>query len=174
MADIFKIRNAIELTNLKPDASLIDIQNLCAQAMQQHFAAVCISPYFISDAIQFLGDSTIEIVTVVGFPFGYNSTIAKFEEVEEALALGVHHIDVVCNIAAIKNNDWETVENEIETLTKLIHAENRVIKIIAETGLLNEVEIELLCKIANDYKVDYVKTYNDQYKFLGSTLDPVF
>jgi deoxyribose-phosphate aldolase len=84
--------------------------------------------------------------------------MAKYETAEDALARGAHHLDVVINIAAVKNGDWETVENDIETLTRLVHAENRIIKLIAETGLMTEIETDLICKIANTAKVDYVKT----------------
>ncbi|MBC8173221.1 MAG: deoxyribose-phosphate aldolase [Chitinophagales bacterium] len=169
---MIKLREAIEHTVLKPDTTIAHIEKVCKEAIQYHFAAVCIPPYFLSDAIDLLMETEIEVATVVGFPFGYNSTIAKFEETEYALLRGAHHIDAVTNIAAIKNNDWETVEDEIETLTKLVHTENRVIKIIAETGLLNEIEIELLCKIANDYKIDYMKTSTGVSK-TGATVDVV-
>lgn len=158
MSDIIRLKNAIEHTYLKPDATAADIEKLCAEAIAHNFAAVCVPPYFADDALAILTDREIEVATVVAFPFGYNSTISKFEETEDALHKGVHHIDVVANIAAIKNNDWETVENEIETLTKLVHSEGRIIKVIGETGLLTEVEIELLCKILNEHKADYFKT----------------
>jgi deoxyribose-phosphate aldolase len=158
MNDMLKIKSAIEHTILKPDTTVADIERICNEAMLYHFAAVCVPPYFLDDAVSILNGTQIEIVTVVAFPFGYNSIMSKFEETEDALQRGADHIDAVVNIAAIKNNDWETVENEIETLTKLVHSEGKSIKIIGETGILSEVEIELLCKIINDYNVDYFKT----------------
>ncbi|MBC8046040.1 MAG: deoxyribose-phosphate aldolase, partial [Fimbriimonadaceae bacterium] len=158
MSEILKLKGAIEHTILKPDIIIADIERICNEAMIHKFAAVCIPPYFVDDALSILDGTQIEVATVVAFPFGYNSTISKFEETEDALSRGAHHIDVVANIAAIKNNDWETVENEIETLSKLVHSDGKIIKVIGETAILSEVEIELLCKIVNDYNVDYFKT----------------
>jgi deoxyribose-phosphate aldolase len=137
---------------------MADIERLCKEAMQFHFAAVCVPPYFTEDAALLLDGTQVEVVTVVAFPFGYNSIMSKFEETEDVLQRGAAHVDVVANIAAIKNNDWDIVENEVETLAKLIHREGRVMKLIGETGLLSEIELELLCKIVNDYDVDYFKT----------------
>lgn len=158
MTETQKLQASIEHTILKPDTTVADVEKLCKEAMQFHFAAVCVPPYFIEDAVSVLEGTQIEVATVVAFPFGYNSLMSKFEETEDALQRGAHHIDVVANIAALKNNDWETVENEIETLTKLVHSEGNVIKIIGETGILSEVEIELLCKIINEHNADYFKT----------------
>ncbi len=155
---ITALRAAIEHTILKPDTSASDIERICAEAIKQEFKAVCVPPYYIDDAVALLADTGIEIATVVGFPMGYQSTMSKFEEAEDALAHGVDHLDVVVNIAAVKCGDWDTISNEMELLTKLAHREGKVIKWILETGLLSEIEIDLLCKLANDNKVDYVKT----------------
>lgn len=148
----------IEHTALKPDLTIAEVQQICEDAIKYHFAAVCVPTYFLGDVVPILSDTGIEIVTVIGFPYGYSSIISKFEEAEDALAKGADHLDMVINIAAVKNNDWDTVENEIETITKLVHADNKIIKIIIETGLMSEIEIDLICKIANEFNVDYVKT----------------
>ena len=153
-----QLNSYIEHTALKPDLTIAEVQQLCNEAMQFHFAGVCVPVYFLNAAIEILNGTGVDIVTVIGFPYGYSSTISKFEEAEEALFRGADHLDVVINIAAVKNNDWETVENEIETLTKLVHAENKVIKLIAETGMMSDIELDLICKIANDSKVDYLKS----------------
>ena len=148
----------IEHTALKPDLTIAEVQKLCEEAIQYNFAGVCVPTYFLGDIVPILADTGIDIITVIGFPYGYSSLISKFEEAEDALAKGADHLDMVINIAAVKNNDWDTVENEIETITKLVHAENKIIKIIIETGLMSEIEIDLICKIANEFNVDYVKT----------------
>ena len=116
----------IEHTALKPDLTIAEVQKLCEEAMQYHFAGVCVPTYFLGDVVPILADTGIDVVTVIGFPYGYSSLISKFEE--------------------------------IETITKLVHAENKVMKIIIETGLMSEIEIDLICKIANEFNVDYVKT----------------
>ena len=153
-----QLNKYIEHTILKPDASLADIELVCNDALNYDFAGVCIPPYYVSAVAEILAETDISIVTVIGFPYGYSSTISKFEEAEEAIRQGAHHLDMVINIAAVKNNDWELVETEIETLTKLVHAEHRIIKVIAETGLMSEVELDLICKIANNTGIDYLKT----------------
>lgn len=152
------LRDHIEHTLLKPDTSGADIEQLCREAIQYGFVAVCVPPYYVAYAAEILAESGIELATVVGFPFGYQHVMSKFEEIENAMAAGANHLDTVINIAAVKNNDWDTVETEMETLTRLVHAEQKVIKCIFETGLLNEIETDLLCKIANACGVDYVKT----------------
>lgn len=156
--EIFLLRNAIEHTLLKPDIVIDQIEKLCKEAAEFGFGAICIPPYFLDDAKELLGETKIQIATVIGFPFGYNSIMSKFEEAEDALSRGADHLDIVLNIAAIKNADYDTVNNEMEMFTKLVHSENKIIKCIAETGLLNEIEIDLVCKLANDYGIDYLKT----------------
>ncbi len=158
MNDTIKLYTSIEQTILKADTSISDIQRICVEAMENNFPAVCVPPYYVSEAVDLVSESNVEVATVIGFPFGYNSILSKFEDAEEAVRNGADHLDIVINIAAIKNNDWETIETEVETFTKLVHNENKIIKIIAETGLLNEIEIDLLCKIGNDHQIDYLKT----------------
>lgn len=148
----------IEHTILKPDATIAEVEQVCHEALKYQFAGVCVPSYFLDTAVELLNDTPIDIVTVVGFPYGYNSLISKFEEAEDALSRGAQHLDLVINIAAVKNNDWDLVENEIDTINRLVKRENAVIKLIAETGLMSEVELELICKIANDHKLDYLKT----------------
>ncbi len=153
-----QLNQYIEHTVLRPDTGMPDINQLCNDAMLYDFAGICVPPYFVSTVAEILNETPIDIVTVIGFPYGYSSTMAKLEELEDAIRKGAHHLDVVINIAAVKNNDWETVENEIETLTRLTHLEGRIIKIIAETGLMSEIELDLICKIANNAGIDYLKT----------------
>ncbi|MFN3939840.1 MAG: deoxyribose-phosphate aldolase [Chitinophagales bacterium] len=152
------LRFAIEHTLLKPDTHITQIEKLCKEAAEFGFGAVCVPPYFLDDVVELLGETQIQIATVIGFPFGYNSIMSKFEEAENAIAHGAHHLDIVLNIAAIKNADYDLVSNEMEMFTKLAHSEGKIVKYIAETGLLNEIEIDLVCKLANDYSVDYIKT----------------
>lgn len=157
-SDLIHLRTAIEQTILRPDTTYQEIERVCREAAEFGFAAVCIPPYYLDDASDLLGESAIEVATVVGFPFGYHSLMSKFEEAEDALLHGADHLDVVLNIAAIKSGDWDAISNEMELLTRLTHREGKVIKFIAETGLLNEIEIELVCRLANDHEIDYLKT----------------
>lgn len=147
-----------EHTILRPDTTHAEVEKVCQEALQHHFAGVCVPPYFLEQAADLLQDSEVELVTVIGFPYGYNSTMSKFEEMEDAMHNGALHLDVVINIAAVKNQNWDHVETELTTLTRLAHSEDRIIKVIAETGLMSEVELDLIIRIANETGIDYLKT----------------
>jgi deoxyribose-phosphate aldolase len=106
----------------------------------------------------------VNIVTVIGFPMGYAATPAKVEEAKRAIQEGADEIDVVVNIAAIKDKNWSYVKNDINSLTTVAHLQGKIVKIIFETALLTEEEIKRLCKICNENEVNYVKTatgFND-------------
>jgi deoxyribose-phosphate aldolase len=158
MSSNILLNKYIEHTILKPDATIQEVEQICHEALKYQFAGVCVPAYFLETAVELLKDTDIDIVTVIGFPYGYNSLMSKFEEAEDAIHRGAQHIDMVINIAAVKNNDWDTVENEIDTIFRLAKRENCVFKLIAETGLMSEIELELICKIANELKIDYLKT----------------
>ncbi len=147
-----------EHTVLKPDTTHANVEQVCREALQYHFAGVCVPPYFIEQAADLLQDSDVDLVTVIGFPYGYSTTMSKFQEIEDAMQAGAYHLDVVVNIAAVKAQDWDQVETEMQTLTRLAHSEDRIIKVIAESGLISEVELDLLMRIANDCGIDYLKT----------------
>lgn len=147
-----------EHTILKPDTTHEEVERVCREALQYHFAGVCVPTYFLEQAADLLQDSEVELVTVIGFPYGYNSTMSKFEEVEDAMQNGALHLDVVINIAAVKNQNWDHVETELATLTKLAHSEDRLIKVIAESGMMSEVELDLIIRVANEVGIDYLKT----------------
>ena len=111
-----------------------------------------------------LGDTRVKICSVIGFPMGYSTTGAKVEEIKRACNDGVDELDVVVNIAAIKNNDWNTVRNDIESTTMISHLRGKKMKLIIEMGLLEEEEIIKVCEFATQSGVDFVKTstgFND-------------
>lgn len=170
--DTALLRTAIEHTILKADCTSAEVEKLCMDAAEQGFAAVCVPPYYLDIATDLLAESTINIATVIGFPMGYQTSMSKFEEAEDAISIGADHLDVVMNIAAIKSSDWDLVANEMDMLTRLAHRENKVIKFIAETGLLNEIELDLVCKLANDHGIDYLKT-STGFNGGGATVDAV-
>lgn len=153
--DIAKI---IDHTRLKPDTVRGDIEQLCKEAIEYEFAAVCVPPFFVQDAVRYLSDSTVKVATVVGFPMGYSHTPAKVEEVKRAVDDGADEIDVVINISALKSGNWAYVKNDIESTTLAAHLKGKIVKIIFETGLLEKEEILKLCEICNNIGVDFVKT----------------
>jgi len=156
--DKSKLSQYIEHTLLQPNIEKEAVKNLCYEAINHHFYGVCIPPYYVKYAKQVLSKLPVKIVTVVGFPMGYSTTPAKVEEVKKALHEGADEVDVVVNIAAIKNKDWGYIRNDIQSVTAATHIQGRVIKIILETALLNDEEIKRMCDICNLNMVNFVKT----------------
>ncbi len=153
-----KIALYIDHTILKPDTNSEQIRQLCNEALQYSFAAVCVPPYFVALASSILEKSNVKVATVIGFPFGYSSIAAKVEEAKRAIQDGAVELDVVVNIAAIKDTRWNYVQNELDILTTTCHLQDKKIKIIFETSLLSEAEIIKLCQISTDIGADFIKT----------------
>jgi len=145
-------------TILKPDCGSADIKKIADDAMRYQFAAICIPPYYIKDAARLLAHSPVKVATVIGFPMGYSTIPAKVEEIKRAINDGVDELDVVVNIAAVKNQDWNYIRNDIESTTRMGQLRSKVVKIIFETSLLTDEEIIKLCGVCNDVEVDYAKT----------------
>lgn len=152
------IASRIDHTNLKPDIDLDDVKQLCDEAAANHFAAICIPPIFVTEAVKMLEDHPVKVATVIGFPMGYNATSAKVEEIKNTVDKEVDEVDGVINIAAVKNGRWAYVKNDIQSMTTTAHLHNKVIKVIIETGLLTEVEIRKVCEICVEAEADFVKT----------------
>ncbi|MCB9257167.1 MAG: deoxyribose-phosphate aldolase [Chitinophagales bacterium] len=148
----------IEHTILKADATESEIKKLCEEAKEHRFFGVCVPPYFIKLAKQVLSKTECKVVSVVGFPLGYNSTPSKVEETRKAIDEGADEIDMVLNIAAFKNGDFNFVLNDIQSVCTLTHLKNRKLKVIIETALLSKEEIVKACEICAEAGVDFVKT----------------
>lgn len=167
------IAGLIDHTLLKQDTKQAEIIQLCEEAMNFNFASVCIPPYYVreaSNALEFQ-KGNIKVSTVVGFPLGYSSVLAKVEEIKKAIHEGADEIDAVLNICAIKNEDWGFVRNEIDSLVLGTHMKGKVIKLILETSHLTQQEIEKVCAIALDFKPNFLKTSSGFSG--GATLDAV-
>lgn len=149
---------SIDHTLLRPNSTIAEVRQLCAEAKQHHFAAVCVSPYFVKKAVDLLADSPVKVATVIGFPNGYSTTAAKVEEIKRALNDGADEVDVVINISAVKDSNWHYVANDIDSTTMAVHLRGKVIKIILETDLLEQEEVLKLCEICEKVGVNYVKT----------------
>jgi deoxyribose-phosphate aldolase len=156
--DIARIAAAIDHTQLKPGTLTSDIEKLCAEAIKYNFAAVCVPPLFVKRAKKILEGSRQKLATVIGFPFGYCSVEAKLSEIVLAIVDGADELDVVINFTAIKNNDWEFVASEITNLLPVIKNNDKVIKVIIESGLLTDEEIIKCCTLYAAAGVDFVKT----------------
>lgn len=166
------IASYIDHTILKPTTTLADIAQLCREAAEYRFAAVCVPPGYIREAKIQLQETEVKIATVIGFPFGYNSTRSKMEEIKEALADGADELDMVINLTAVKNNDWDTLDKEIESCVSIIHASGKIMKLIVESGILTKDELISCCALVRSHKVDFIKT-STGYAETGATPEAV-
>ena len=151
-----QINKYIEHTNLSNQATLKDIEKLCNEAIKYDFQAVCVYPYYVRLAKELLKDTNIEVCTVIGFPSGESTLEAKVYEAIDAVSKGADMIDMVANISAIKNKDYEYIKEEIEQIRDAI--DGKVLKVIIETNLLTDKEIIKMTKICNECYVNYIKT----------------
>ncbi|GAB2704068.1 deoxyribose-phosphate aldolase [Hymenobacter frigidus] len=148
----------IDHTLLRPDATEAQIIQLCDEAAAHGFATVCVPPCYVALATAKLVDTGVGICTVIGFPLGYSSASVKFKEAEVALYDGATELDMVINISALKSGKTDVIQAEILDLADLCHVHQSLLKVIIETALLTEVEIELACRLCVGGEADFVKT----------------
>ncbi len=153
-----ELNKYIEHTLLSPVCTSVQILQLCEEAKQHQFKAVCVPPFYIRYARQILADSPIRLVTVVGFPLGYTAIASKVEEVKRAVDEGVDELDMVANICAVKDNNWAHVKNDIDGVTRAAHLHGKTIKVIVEAHLLTNDELRKLCEMCCNLGVNYIKT----------------
>lgn len=147
----------IEQTYLKPDFTDQTLYNLIDQANKYNFKGICIPPFWVKKARRELGSGSIELVTVVGFPLGYNRTETKLEETRLAISDGATEIDLVINLSAFKAGmTWP--KTEIAKVSEIVHRAECLLKVIIETAYLSLGDIEHLCRICADAGADFVKT----------------
>ncbi|WP_276367185.1 deoxyribose-phosphate aldolase [Chryseolinea sp. H1M3-3] len=147
----------IEYTNLKPTVTISDIDKLVEEAKQSSFLGICVPPFWVKRARREIGKEKIILVTVAGFPLGYNMTETKLDEIQRAIDNGADEIDVVLNVSAFKTGlPW--VKIEIAKCSALAHKHQKLLKVIVETAYLSDAELERACKICVDAGTDFVKT----------------
>jgi deoxyribose-phosphate aldolase len=152
------IASYIDHTVLKPTTLVSDVEKLCVEAIENGFAAVCVPPLFVKKAKALCANTAVKVATVIGFPFGYSAVEAKLAETLLAIVDGADELDVVINISAVKNNDWQYLANELNTILPIIRGKNKVIKIIIESGILTDDEIIKCCDLYGIAGVDFIKT----------------
>ena len=152
------VASYIDHTLLKPVCSTADILKLCREARENGFAAVCVPPFVLKDAVKALQGSSVKTATVIGFPMGYSSLDSKLSETETAIRDGAEELDVVINLIALKNGDWSYLENEMSALVRHIHSKGKIIKVIVESGLLSGNELIRCCEVYGQLGIDFMKT----------------
>ncbi|TLN19516.1 deoxyribose-phosphate aldolase [bacterium] len=146
----------IESTLLRADASRLEVEMLCAEAVRLGLFGVCVAPSRILDAKEHLTGSGVKVVTVIGFPLGNTTSNAKLAEVEDALALGADELDIVMNIGHFLDGRFADVERELQRAKNAVG--DKVLKVILETGYLGEGQIIHAGRLALEAGADFLKT----------------
>ena len=167
-----ELNKYIEHTLLKPNCTEDEIINLCNEALEHKFYGVCVPPFFVQLAKKAIKKADVKIITVIGFPLGYNSVSSKVEETKKAITSGAHEVDMVMNIAAFKSGDIVSVQNDIQSVTTACHLQNKQVKVIIETAYLSDEEIIQACKICANCEADFVKT-STGFASSGATIEAI-
>lgn len=165
------IASFIDHTLLKQDATAEQIDQLCREAAEYHFASVCVNPYYVARCVKNLKDTGVKVCTVIGFPLGATTTESKVFEALQAVKSGAQEIDMVMNISAMKSKNFKGIESEIQALAAVVEG-SAVLKVILETCLLTEEEKVLACQIAKRSGADFVKT-STGFSSGGATVEDV-
>jgi deoxyribose-phosphate aldolase len=148
----------IDHTMLKPEATAAEIDQLCREAEQFHFASGCINPTWVKRAAENLRGTAVPVCTVIGFPLGATTPEIKAMEARRALRDGAREVDMVLNIGALKSGDYDLVRNDIEKVVDAAHDGGALCKVILETALLTDEEKVIASSLAKGAKADFVKT----------------
>lgn len=146
----------IDNTLLKADATKDEILALCEESKKFDFKSVCINPDFVPTAKEALKGSDVLICTVIGFPLGSMSIQAKAFEAKDAVEMGADEVDMVINISALKDKNYEYVLKDLEAVREA--TKGHTLKVILECCLLTKEEIVKACELCVKAKVDFVKT----------------
>lgn len=148
----------IDHTNLKQDATPADIEQLCAEARQHGFAAVCVNPLHVKLAARLLRGSGVITCSVVGFPLGASATQAKVYETRQAIRDGAREIDMVIDVGALKAGLNDRVKSDIKALVEACRDGGAHLKVIIEAALLNDEEKVRACRLSKEAGAHFVKT----------------
>jgi deoxyribose-phosphate aldolase len=151
-----KINRFIDHTLLAPTATRDQIKTLCEEALKYDFFSVCLNPFYVAYASSLLKGSSVSVCTVIGFPLGANTTDTKIFETKKALADGAHEIDMVLNVGALKNREFDLVYEDIHAVVTA--AGDKLVKVILETALLTDDEKKKACELATKANARFVKT----------------
>lgn len=155
---------------LKADAGKNKILSYCEEAKENGFASVCVNTCYVKLVASELKESEVKTCCVVGFPLGAISTEAKAYEAKKAVEDGADEVDMVINIGAVKDLDWDYVRNDIEAVVKA--SKPAIVKVIIETCLLTKDEKIKVCQLAEEAGADYVKT-STGFSTGGATVEDV-
>ncbi len=164
------IASYIDHTLLKPQATRSNLDILCQEARNHHFAAVCVNPCNVAYCAKQLKKSDVRLASVVGFPLGASNSVIKAAETRQAVADGADEIDMVINIGELKDGDEKRVYEDIQAVVSA--AEGKTVKVILETCLLSHEEIIKACELSKQAGAHFVKT-STGFSTGGATVEDV-
>jgi deoxyribose-phosphate aldolase len=151
------IQNYIEHTNLKPTLTSNDVDLLLKEAKENKLFGICIPPFWVKKAKRDIVKSGVKLITVIGFPLGYQMSQTKEAEINQAIKDGADELDLVLNLSSFKSEMmWPKIE--VAKFGKIAHENDKILKVIIETAYLSKEEIIQACKICADAGADFVKT----------------
>lgn len=168
--NINDILSRVDHTLLSTTATSDEIKILCDDGVKYKVASVCIAPCYVKFAKDYVGHNTVKICTVIGFPNGYNTSESKLYEVSDAIKNGADELDVVINLAWLKNQMYDNIRDELSSIKKL--CKDKILKVIIETCLLTEEEKIKMCEIVTQCGADYIKT-STGFSKSGATFEDV-
>ncbi|HWJ76814.1 MAG TPA: deoxyribose-phosphate aldolase [Niallia sp.] len=165
------IAKMIDHTLLKPDAKKDQIVTLCEEAKKYNFASVCVNPTWVKLASELLAGTDVKVCTVIGFPLGATTSNTKAFETEDAIKNGATEVDMVINIGALKDKNYDLVREDIKAVVEAAKGK-ALTKVIIETCLLTNEEKETACKLAVEAGTDFVKT-STGFSTGGATVEDI-
>jgi deoxyribose-phosphate aldolase len=167
-----QIAPLIDHTLLKPEATPPQVAQLCAEARQYGFAAVCVNPVYVPLCVEYLQGSSVKVGAAIGFPLGATTSEVKARETEQAVSDGAHEVDMVIHVGALKSGNLQHVREDIAAVVKAGHAGKAVVKVILETCLLTNAEKITACQLAQEAGADFVKT-STGFSTGGATVEDI-
>ncbi len=158
MDKVTQLAKMIDHSLLHPTMTDEQLKKGCDIARLYNTASVCIKPYAVKQAVEWLRGSDVLVGTVIGFPHGNSSVEIKVAETQKACDDGAVEIDMVVNIGKVLGEDWDFIEQEIRAILKATHEGGAILKVIFENDFLEDKHIIKLCEICSNVRVEFVKT----------------
>ncbi len=165
------IASLIDHTLLKAEATAPQIEQLCKEAAEHHFASVCVNPAWVALAAKHLEESEVKVCTVIGFPLGASTSETKAFETKDAIEKGAGEIDMVLNIGALKSGQEDVVKADVEAVVNAAKGK-AIVKVILEICLLTDEEIKVASRLSKEAGADFVKT-STGFSTGGATVEAV-
>jgi deoxyribose-phosphate aldolase len=153
-----ELAKMIDHSLLQPTLTDAELEAGCKLARTYDVASVCIKPYAVRKAVEWLQGSSVAVGTTIGFPHGGHLTSVKVFESQQAIDDGARELDMVVNIGKVLSKDWRFVADDIRAVVEVAHTRSAIVKVIFENCFLQTEHKEQLCRICGEVNADFVKT----------------